>query len=327
MEVLKPDPSGIERAVALLRQAELVAFPTETVYGLGADASRPEAVGKIFAAKGRPADHPLIVHLPEAASMTEWVIDIPGAAWTLAEWFWPGPMALVLNKQDQVSDLITGGQATVGLRIPQHPVAQSLLQAFGGALAAPSANRFGRISPTTAQHVRDEFARVEQSTVAAVMDGGQCPVGVESSIIDLSGDRPRLLRPGMISIAQIEQVLGESVEQPASHEGPRSSGRLASHYAPTTAMAVMSIEAIKTRLSQSDARTAVLALQPAGSTHVSHRWQVMPGDPRAYAHNLYTELRRLDQQPFDQILVEQPPQTAEWTAINDRLKRAAHDHS
>ena len=321
MELLQPDKPGIERAVALLRKGELVAFPTETVYGLGGDASNPSAVKNIFSAKGRPADHPLIVHLPDAASIRKWAADIPDSAWMLAEQFWPGPLALVLNKENQVSDLITGGQTTVGLRVPQHPIAQQLLKAFDGALAAPSANRFGRISPTTAQHVHDEFA--DQNTVAAVIDGGACPVGVESTIIDLSGEHPRLLRPGMIMFSQIEELLGCKVELPNANQGPRVSGRLPSHYAPKTPLAVMAFEDIATMLAQTKRSLAVLGLQTPIADIVNHQWVVMPDDPEAYAFRLYAELRRLDQMNLDQILVEQTPTINDWAAINDRLQRAA----
>ncbi len=323
MKLLQANAEGIDHAIERLRRGELVAFPTETVYGLGGDASNPAAVTSIFAAKGRPADHPLIVHLPDAASMSEWATDIPDSAWVLAEQFWPGPMALVLNKQDQVSDLITGGQPTVGLRVPEHPVAQQLLKTFGGALAAPSANRFGRISPTTAQHVLDEFAEDDQA-VSAVIDAGACPVGVESTIIDLSGDHPRLLRPGMISLKQIEQVLLGKVEIPPADEGPRTAGRLPSHYAPLTPLAVHSFDDIALMIAQEKPQLAVLALQTPIADIGPHQWLVMPDDPEAYAFRLYAELRRLDQMDVDRILVEQPPNKDDWAAINDRLKRASH---
>lgn len=321
METLDATPVGLDRAVRLLRQGQLVAFPTETVYGLGANATDFEAVRKIFTAKGRPADHPLIVHLPDAASMQDWARDIPAMAWTLAEKFWPGPMALVLKKRTEVSGLITGGQNTIGLRVPAHPVAQKLLQAFGGALAAPSANRFGRISPTTAEHVMAELGR--DQTVAAVIDGGACSVGVESTIIDLSGDQPRLLRPGMISVEEVERVIGQSLQIPDSGQGPRASGRLPSHYAPATPMVLLSMEGIESRLTQNPSGTAVLALHVSESNPDFHHWRVMPNDPVAYAHRLYAELRNMDQQQFERILVEQPPLTADWAAINDRLQRAA----
>ena len=321
MEVLTANASGIAQAVDLLQQGELVAFPTETVYGLGADACNPDAISRIFDVKGRPADHPLIVHLPDSEAMNNWAYDIPKAAWILAEKFWPGPIALVLKKHADVSGLITGGQDTIGLRVPAHPVAQKLLQIFGGALAAPSANRFGRISPTTAKHVIEEFA--DQPDVAAVIDGGPCAVGVESTIIDLSGDQLRLLRPGMISTNELEQVLGESIHLPEPGQGPRASGRLPSHYAPNTPLKLLPIEAIVEQLHRNDARLGVLTIDQRPTQSSMQHWQIMSADPTDYAHQLYAELRRLDQLGLEQILVEQPPQTADWAAINDRLQRAA----
>jgi L-threonylcarbamoyladenylate synthase len=209
----------IERAVALLRAGELVAFPTETVYGLGADAANPAAVAKIFAAKGRPQDHPLIVHLDGAAQLDAWARDIPAYAFELAEAFWPGPLTLILKRQPGVPDAVTGGQDTVGLRVPGHPLALELLRAFGGGLAAPSANRFGRISPTTARHVREELGEA----VAMVLDGGPCQVGIESTILDCTGGAPRILRPGMVGAPALGRVLGRMPGYGAAG-GPRVSG-------------------------------------------------------------------------------------------------------
>jgi len=194
----------IEKAAALLRQGELVAFPTETVYGLGADASNPEAVAKIFAAKGRPADHPLIVHIPGVEHLDRWAREIPETAFASAKAFWPGPLTLILKRQPNVPDAVTGGQDTVGIRVPGHPLALELLKAFDGGVAAPSANRFGHVSPTTAQHVHDELG----SAVAMVLDGGPCRVGIESTIVNLTGPQSRILRPGMISAADLGRVLG-----------------------------------------------------------------------------------------------------------------------
>ncbi|WPL16942.1 t(6)A37 threonylcarbamoyladenosine biosynthesis protein RimN [Thiorhodovibrio winogradskyi] len=320
MELLRPDPVGIQRAVTLLQQGDLVAFPTETVYGLGGDAQNDQAIGRIFTAKGRPTEHPLIVHLPDAQAMTAWARAIPDAAWRLAEFYWPGPLTLILNKTTGVSNRITGGQATVGLRVPEHPVARQLLHAFGAALAAPSANRFGRISSTTAVHVLEEFSHGEK--VAAVLDGGACRLGLESTIIDFSDDQPRLLRPGMIGLTDIEQLLGENVAIPAIGAGPRASGRLPSHYAPTTPLTVMSCSEIAAMLAQARPRVAVLALQTSIADIGSHHWVIMPRDPNSYASGLYAHLRRLDQLKLDRILVEQPPKSPEWDAINNRLERA-----
>lgn len=233
-----PAPSAtdadIAAAAARLRAGELVALPTETVHGLGADAMNPAAVRRIFEAKGRPADHPLIVHLPDAEQMTQWARDIPREAIALAQAFWPGPLTLILKREDDVPLEVTGGQDTVGLRVPGHPLALKLLRAFGGGVAAPSANRFGRISPTTAQHVRDEFHDTLGDALT-VLDGGPCEVGIESTILDLSGEAPRILRPGAISAEQIAAVIGRMPAargmpalracpvrwRPTTHPGPR----------------------------------------------------------------------------------------------------------
>lgn len=321
----------IQRAVELLRNGELVAFPTETVYGLGADAHNPVALAKIFAAKGRPADHPLIVHIPDASHLERWAGEIPDAARLLAQAFWPGPLTLILKRQLNVPDLVTGGQDTVGLRIPNHPLALQLLTAFNGGIAAPSANRFGRISPTTAKHVREELG----DAVELVLDGGPCTVGIESTIVDLSRGAPGILRPGMISAQQIEQVLHQSVHpipvRPEPVEGhsstaPRVSGSLAAHYAPITRMRLVPADELANQVQQSlsaGQHIAVLSIQqPAKHGHL--QWWQAAGEPRQYAHDLYANLHALDSAGADLILVETPPQTPEWLAIQDRLTRAAH---
>jgi L-threonylcarbamoyladenylate synthase len=220
----------VSRAADLLRAGELVAFPTETVYGLGADASNPRAVARIFAAKGRPADHPLIVHLPDAAHLPRWAVDIPDAAHKLAAALWPGPLTLILRRHPSVSDAITGGQNTVGLRVPNHPLALQLLREFDGGVAAPSANRFGHVSPTTAAHVREELG----TSVALILDGGPCAVGIESTILDLSGTHARILRPGMLDADAIAGILGAPPIVGGSPDAPRVSGSLEAHYAPRT---------------------------------------------------------------------------------------------
>jgi L-threonylcarbamoyladenylate synthase len=271
----------IARAAALLRAGELVAFPTETVYGLGADARNPEAVAKVFAAKGRPADHPLIVHLASADALDAWATDIPAYARKLARSLWPGPLTLILKKQRRVPDAVTGGQDTVGLRVPAHPLALQLLQAFAGAdnggIAAPSANRFGRISPTTAQHVRDEFQLALGDRVVMVLDGGPCDVGIESTIVDCSRGGPVLLRPGAISAGRIAAVCGRfpvSAGQPsAPNEAPvpRASGTLAAHYAPSTPLLLVSHDGLILTLRNALAAgttTAVLAPYEIGRAHV-----------------------------------------------------------
>jgi L-threonylcarbamoyladenylate synthase len=326
MERLGTEPADLARAAELLRAGRLVAFPTETVYGLGADATNPDAVAAIFAAKGRPADHPVIVHLGSAQDLEQWADPVPEAARRLADAFWPGPLTLVLRRAAGVSDLVTGGQDSVGVRVPNHPVARALLRAFGGALAAPSANRFGHISPTTAQHVIDEFG----DEVAAVIDGGACPVGVESTIVDLSGNsssnQPRLLRPGMIRPEAIVQALGAPLAHPDDEEGPRASGRLASHYAPNAPLELVDAADLERRLdrcARDGERVVVLARspQPAGLHKVA--WGPMPGQPVQYARRLYAELRAADRLAPDRILVESPPDASAWDAIRDRLQRAA----
>jgi len=320
-------PAEIERAAAVLRAGGLVAFPTETVYGLGADASNPAAVAKIFAAKGRPQDHPVIVHLGSVDLLPRWAQDIPASALLLAAAFWPGPLTLILKRAAGVPDCVTGGQDTVGVRIPGHPVALELLRAFAGedggrvfsGIAAPSANRFGRISPTTAAHVRAELG----GAVDVVLDGGECIVGIESTILDLSRGRAVLLRPGQITPAQIAAVIGAEVEL-RDNQAPRVSGALDSHYAPRTPLELVAAVDLPARLAAlRGKKLAVLARAeaPAGMKDVS--WQTAPRAVAGYAHELYASLRRLDALGCDLILVEAPPPAPEWQGVNDRLRRAS----
>jgi len=323
------------RAVELLQAGQLVAFPTETVYGLGADAANADAVARIFAAKGRPADHPLIVHLPGAAHLDRWAHDVPVAAWELAEAFWPGPLTLILKRAPEVPYAVTGGQETVGVRVPAHPLALDLLRAFAQAgggrggmcgIAAPSANRFGRISPTDAAHVRDELG----DAVALVLDGGPCPVGIESTIIDLSRDGhapPRLLRPGHVTPAQVAEVIGVWPELPENGEhSPRVSGSLDGHYAPRTPtrlVASAQLSEILGGLEQAGTRYALLAYTaPNDTPHALARRQLSE-DPEVYAREIYSALRELDRAGAALIVVEAPPVEPEWEAVNDRLARAA----
>jgi L-threonylcarbamoyladenylate synthase len=311
----------ITRAAALLKAGELVAFPTETVYGLGADAANAEAVRKVFAAKGRPADHPLIVHIADPAQLERWAREVPAYARVLARSFWPGPLTLVLKRDPRVPDAVTGGQDTVALRVPAHPLAQQLLRALGGGVAAPSANRFGRVSATTAAHVREEFG----DAVSCVLDGGATEVGIESTIVDCSGDAPALLRPGMITPRQIEAVLGRPLAEARRHS-PRVSGSLDRHYAPQTPLMQMEsdlVAELARSLTRQGKRVAVLArtaLQPLIEGMV---WKSAPANAPGYAHELYSNLRELDRAGCDAILVERPPEDAEWQAIRDRLNRAA----
>lgn len=311
----------IAHAVAQLEAGELVAFPTETVYGLGADASNVDAVRKIYAAKGRPSNHPLIVHVADAAQLANWARDIPPFAHALAKKFWPGPLTLVLKRNPRVPDEVTGGQDTVAIRVPSHPVAQQLLRTFGGGVAAPSANKFGHVSATTAAHVREEFG----DSVACVLDGGAADVGIESTIVDCSGPAPALLRPGWITPQQLEAALGAPLAT-ADATAPRVSGTLEKHYSPQTPLQLMEgdlVIELARSLTRQGKRVAVLArtaLQPVMDGLV---WKAAPSDAAAYAHDLYANLRELDHASCDAILVEQPPDTLQWYAIRDRLARAA----
>ncbi|MFO1320855.1 MAG: L-threonylcarbamoyladenylate synthase [Burkholderiales bacterium] len=313
--VIPADDEGIALAVRLLRDGGLVGFPTETVYGLGADAANPAAVRRIFEAKGRPADHPVIVHVAEVRQLPDWARDVPPDAAALAEAFWPGPMTLILPRATHVSDLVTGGQDSVGLRIPSHPVALRLLAAFGGGVAGPSANRFGRISPTTAAHVREDLGE----RVDLILDGGPCRVGIESTIIDVTGARPRILRPGMISTARIEAVLRRSLDS-GSTGAPRVSGSLASHYAPRTPTVLVPPERLSSEVTAVD---AVLARPGKLSAVTAGLGIDSSDDPAIYARDLYAHLRTLDASGCPRILIEDVPAEGEWAAIRDRLVRAA----
>ncbi len=305
-----PSPAEIDAAVAALRRGECIGLPTETVYGLAADARNPAAVRRIFELKGRPADHPLIVHLPSAAAMADFAIEVPEAATRLAERFWPGPLTLVLWRAPGVPDEVTGGQDTVGLRVPAHPVARAVLAAFGGGVAAPSANRFGHISPTRAEHVRSEFG----DALPIVLDGGPCEVGIESTIIDLSSREPRILRPGGIPREAIEALIGPLTE--GDSQAPRVSGSLQRHYAPRTPLRL----ADRAILIEAARDAVVLALESVPATC---RGIALPTDPASYARGLYAALRDLDSRTAALILVEMPPEIPQWHAVHDRLRRAA----
>jgi L-threonylcarbamoyladenylate synthase len=319
-ECLPATPDALRRAADLLRRGELVAFPTETVYGLGAAAENPAAVRAMFAAKGRPADHPVIVHLADAQQIGAWAVQIPSQAWALADKFWPGPMTLILRRSGLASDLVTGGLDTVGLRVPGHPVAQALLREFGGAIAAPSANRFGRVSPTQASHVLQEM----DGLVALVLDGGPCQVGLESTIIDLSGGKPAILRPGRITADEIAAVLKSAVGG-AGENAPRVSGSLSSHYAPRAKVELVDEEQLVERAQQLAAagqRVAILSAQPltapAGITLLP-----LPADPAELARALYATLRQADDLGCDIVLTCLPQSPGIGAAIADRLRKAA----
>ena len=329
------EPAALARAISLLQTGEIVAFPTETVYGLGADAARPAAVGKIFAAKGRPADHPLIVHLASADDLEQWAIEVPELARKLAAAFWPGPLTLILKRAAWVPLAVTGGQPTIGLRVPAHPLALALLHAFaragGGAggkcgIAAPSANRFGRISPTEAAHVRAELGE----RVPLILDGGPCTIGIESTILDLSrlaSVGARVLRPGHITPEQIAAVSGAlPAVAPGSAAPPRVSGSLAAHYAPHTPLRLVSTPQVQQAIDEARAggrRCAVLCHSRLPDTAAASISQRLADQPAEYAEGLYSALRRLDNLAADLIIVEAPPAAPAWAAIADRLQRAA----
>ena len=319
--IVAPTPEAIAAAAERLRAGELVAFPTETVYGLGADAAQTVAVRKVFAAKGRPADHPLIVHVPDASHVVRWARDFPSGAQALAAAFWPGPLTLVLPRTPLASDAVTGGQDSVGLRVSSHPVARALLAAFGGGIAAPSANRFGRISPTTAQHVADDLG----AAVAMILDGGGCAIGIESTIVAFVGDQPCVLRPGGIAPDALARVLGR-MPRVADASTLRAPGTLATHYAPRTKASLVAPDALRAeleRLAERDEVVAVLARTVARPDDFSAPWVRAPQTPEAYAHDLYASLRALDAAKADAILIEAVPDDDAWLAVRDRLARAA----
>ncbi len=325
-------PAAIAAAARQLEHGELVAFPTETVYGLGADAENPQAIAKIYAAKGRPSNHPVIVHLAPEADITQWADNIPAEAHKLIAAFWPGPLTLILRRAAHIPDAVAGGQDTVGLRCPSHPVAQALLREFKagkGGLAAPSANKFGHVSPTTAQHVRDEFGTPPDGPLAAILDGGQSEVGIESTILDLSRlatHGPVLLRPGHISSEQIAAVIG-TMPRPADAAAPRASGTLEAHYAPSTPVALIDSSALPDvleKLSRAGQKIALMYWTALPATSLAGQFRLAPS-PGGFAHDLYAALRAMDGVHADLIAVEAPPAAADWQGVNDRLRRAAHD--
>jgi L-threonylcarbamoyladenylate synthase len=337
----------INKAVKILRDGGLVAFPTETVYGLGADAKNPDAIKKIFTAKGRPSNHPLIVHLAVADSseqtlvdwvsvLTPWVRDLSEDALKLISAFWPGPLTLVFKKDKAVLVELTGGQDTVAIRVPAHPIAQELLRQFKGGLAAPSANRFGKVSPTSAADVRSEF---KDMLDLLILDGGDCEVGIESTIIDISsGDHVVLLRPGLITPSEIFAKTGIQVYLPGEANTserdaslPRVSGSLRAHYAPTTPLRIYASGRVLDALSEFPdikSRVAVAvwdsdsSLSEDGHPSVHFEEMIIPSDSAIFASRLYRSLRDLDQQGWDLILFPEPPAGEEWDGVRDRLQRA-----
>jgi L-threonylcarbamoyladenylate synthase len=314
--------TDLARAIAVLEGGGLVAFPTETVYGLGADAGSEAAVARIFAAKGRPRGHPLIVHLADGAPLDGWAIDIPEAARRLARAAWPGPLTMILRKGPRVASAVTGGGDTVGLRVPAHPVAQALLRGFGGGIAAPSANRFGQVSPTTADHVAGELG----DAVDYLLDGGACEVGVESTIVDLSRGRVVVLRPGGLPREDIEPITGPLAV--ADGEAPSAPGTLESHYAPSAELIAVAPDEVPAAVAGARARgarvavlapAAAFAAWPALPAH-AHR---LPDDLPGIARALYAALRDLDAAGFDVVIAALPPAVGLGEAVGDRLRRAA----
>ena len=309
----------------ILKRGGLVAFPTETVYGLGADASNAAAVARLYQVKGRPAGHPVIVHIADAGHMARWVREIPESATKLAVRFWPGPLTLVLKRAPNVGDFLTGGQDTIGLRVPSHPIALELLRQFSGdddgrrliGVAAPSANKFGRISPTTAAHVRQDLG----DEVDLVLDGGESQVGIESTIVDLSRGGVVVLRPGRISTEDIAAALGVAPGR-RDAASPRAPGTLETHYAPQRPLRLIASEDLERTLRKTQRRVAVLSFKRQPASAKALTWIAAPSDPERYAHDLYASLRALDASGCEEILVEAPPESPRWEGVRDRLARA-----
>jgi L-threonylcarbamoyladenylate synthase len=306
----------------VLRAGGLVALPTETVYGLGANAEDPVAVARIFQVKGRPPSHPLIVHIAAADQLDDWVEEVPATARLLAEHFWPGPLTLVLRRGHRVPLEATGGLETVAVRVPDHPVALTLLSVFGGGVTAPSANRFGSVSPTTADHVRAELG----DAVDFVLDGGSCQVGVESTIVDVTGETPSILRPGGVTCEDLEAVLGHPVAVPST-SGVRVPGQHPSHYAPRARVVLVEPEKVvaEAELAQEAGHQVGVFLPPslAGAAVKAHAVVALPGSLDAYAHGLYGFLRELDRQGCDLIVASLPVEEGLGLAVANRLRRAA----
>lgn len=319
-------PEDFELALRLLRQGALVAVPTETVYGLAADASNPEAVSRIFEAKGRPSNHPLIVHLADAQHMDAWARDIPEIAWRLAARFWPGPITLLLHKADAVSPVVTGGLDTIGLRVPAHPVMQRILSAFRGGLAAPSANRYQQLSPTAVWQVLKGLS----GRIDAIVDGGPCSVGVESTIVDLTGPIPRIVRAGPITRAQLQDALHMPVEFPEEHD-VAVPGNVAMHYRPKTPLHLFETETLRMRLRAKENDAPIIVIEHSNVLSGHDRGVVrsiqMPADKTEYARCLYDALHTADAGRASAIWMEMPPLCEDWRDVHDRLGRAASAES
>ena len=324
------DLQAIAQAAQTIQAGGLVGFPTETVYGLGADASNDQAVAGIFAAKGRPADHPLIVHVADAAQVNDYASSVPPFAARLMQAFWPGPLTVILPRKPGSAAAAAGGQNSIGLRCPAHPVALAFLKACLASgvsgVAGPSANRFGRVSPTTAQHVVQELGEA-----LLVLDGGPCAVGIESSIVDCTRSQPVLLRPGVLTRAQLEAACGEPVlsnDALLAMQGaaPRASGTLESHYAPNAKVRLMAAAALQTALDMLGADAANIAIYARSTLRITSSvllYRRMPDDALATAQQLFAVLREFDEKGVQLIWIEQPPQAHDWDGVRDRLQRAA----
>ena len=326
---------SIALAAQALQRGDLIGLPTETVYGLAADACNAQAVGKIFSTKGRPSDHPLIVHVTDIESAQRFASEIPDFAKRLINALWPGPLTLILPRIQDVATAAAGGQNSVGIRCPSHPVARHILLAAQAldvwGLAAPSANKFGRVSPTTAAHVQEEFG-----DALLIVDGGACDVGIESAIVDCTRGQPVLLRPGVLTLEQLSLACGEQVLQPGdqlspTNSAPKASGTLAAHYAPVAKLFLMDKQDIEQKLAQrkdvfplaiwsrSDLQ---VPMQAHSDKKVALHWQQMPSDPAQCAHALFAQLRAFDTFRVGQIWVETPPSDSAWEGVHDRLRRA-----
>jgi L-threonylcarbamoyladenylate synthase len=326
---------SIALAAQVLQRGDLIGLPTETVYGLAADACNAQAVAKIFSTKGRPSDHPLIVHVTDIESAKRFASDIPDFAKRLINAFWPGPLTLILPRIQDIATAAAGGQNSVGIRSPSHPIARQILLAAQAldvwGVAAPSANKFGRVSPTTAAHVQEEFG-----DALLIVDGGACDVGIESAIVDCTRGQPVLLRPGVLTLEQLSMACGEKVLQPDEQlspttSAPKASGTLAAHYAPVAKLFLMNKQDIEQKLAQ---RKDVFSLaiwtrgtiQVPSQAHSDQKpalyWQQMPSDPAQCAHALFAQLRAFDALGVEQIWVETPPPDNAWEGVHDRLRRA-----
>jgi L-threonylcarbamoyladenylate synthase len=315
------NPEDILKAVSLLKNGHLVALPTETVYGLAADATNESALYKIFEAKDRPIGHPLIVHIASINDLQNWAINIPSIAFTLAKNFWPGPLTLLLNSSPDVSKVITGGLKTIAIRIPNNPIFLQILRALGQGIAAPSANPHKRLSPTSASHVMDNIG----GKIAAVIDDGPCIIGLESTIIDLTSSQPKILRPGPITASQLEEATGISIA-PIQQHNEKVSGNMLTHYQPKTLAIMMTIKDIEkyiTEQNNTNKHIGIIHLSFLETANADNIYKkLLSIDKALYAKSIYDTLHDLDKKNLDLILIEELPKEEEWTDVSDRLKKA-----